>query len=214
MDMNFWHRKWENNEIAFHQRDANPHLVRHLSALELPAAARVFLPLCGKTRDIAWLLAQGYRVAGAELSKLAVGQLFQELGIVPEVTQVGALERYRAPQLDLFVGDIFDLSRELLGPVSAVYDRAALVALPSDLRRRYALHLAALANHAPQLLITYEYDQNLLPGPPFSIHAGEVAELYIDAAGYRVTLLGSASVEGGLKGKVPSRESIWHLHGA
>lgn len=211
MDMHFWHRKWETNEIAFHERQANPHLVKYVSALALAPGSRVFLPLCGKTRDIAWLLAQGYRVAGVELSKLAVDQLFAELEVVPEVTQHGTLQHYRAARLDVFVGDMFAMTPALLGPVDAVYDRAALVALPQEMRPRYAALLAALTDRAPQLLISYEYDQSLLPGPPFSIGAGEVAELYLGTLDYRATLLGSAEVAGGLKGKIPSRESIWLL---
>lgn len=136
MDADFWHDKWDNNQIGFHQADGNPLLVKHFPALALQTGARVFVPLCGKTRDIAWLLAQGCRVVGAELSERAVQQLFAEMDVVPDVTEVGRLTRYTAEGIDVFVGDIFDLDKAVLGPIDAVFDRAALVALPQDMRVR------------------------------------------------------------------------------
>ncbi len=83
MDASFWHQRWEKNEIAFHERQANPLLVKYFDKLSLAQGRRVFVPLCGKTLDIAWLLSRGYRVAEAELSQVAIGQLFQELGVEP-----------------------------------------------------------------------------------------------------------------------------------
>lgn len=209
MDADFWHRKWERNDIGFHNSEAHPLLVAHFAALALPKGSRVLLPLCGKTRDIHWLLAAGYRVAGAELSRIAVEQLFAELGVAPDVAEAGALCRYSAPGIDIFAGDIFALSRDRLGPVDAVYDRAALVALPAETRGRYAAHLAAITGRAPQLLISFDYDQSLLEGPPFSVTGEEIARLYRDT--YQPTLLAEADVAGGLKGKCPALETVWRL---
>ena len=118
------------------------------------------------------------RSAASSLSPLAVAQLFDELGLAPEVAPAGPLTRFAAPGIEVFAGDIFELTPEKLGPVAAVYDRAALIALPPALRPRYADHLAALAPGAPQLLITLEYDQSLMDGPPFSVGAEEVRRLY------------------------------------
>ena len=134
MDRVFWHQKWESNDIAFHRSEANPLLVKYFNELSLAKGSRVFVPLCGKSLDIPWLLSHGYRVAGAELSKIAIEQLFDELGVTPEISRDGELDHYRANNIDLFVGDIFDVSDKMLGPVDAIYDRAALVALPEDMR--------------------------------------------------------------------------------
>jgi thiopurine S-methyltransferase len=164
----------------------------------------VFLPLCGKTRDIAWLLGQGYRIAGAELSEIAVRALFEELETEPVIAEIGELRRYSAPGLDVFAGDIFALDRGTLGSVDAVYDRAALVALPDDMRTRYAAHLAEISGHAPQLLITFEYDQNVMAGPPFSITEAEVSRCH--AARFDIARLAEAEVPGGLKGICPATE--------
>lgn len=209
MEPDFWHQKWQANQIGFHKAEANPLLIRHLPALGLAKGARVFVPLCGKTLDIPWLLAEGYRVAGAELSAIAVEQLFDGMGVAPEVTAVGALRRYSADGVDIFAGDIFDLTAETLGPVDAVYDRAALVALPDDMRARYAAHLADITGRAQQLVICFEYDQSQMNGPPFSVSPAEVERVH--GAKYAKKALHQGPVTGGLKGAVEAEETVWLL---
>ena len=206
MDADFWHKKWASGQIGFHLSAVNPLLERHFSALALPAGERIFLPLCGKTRDIAWLLSQGYRLAGAELSATAVEELFAELGIAPQISPVGACQRYSGEGIDIFVGDIFNLNSETLGQVDAIYDRAALVALPEAMRQRYAAHLITLTAAAPMLVVRYEYDQSLAAGPPFSVSEEEIQKLY--SSTYQLSTLETLDVEGGLKGKCPARESV------
>ncbi len=206
MHSDFWHSRWTSNQIGFHESAVNPLLVAHFAALAAAPGARIFLPLCGKTLDIDWLLARGHGVAGAELSALAVMQLFERLGVVPAVTRIGSIERHSAAGLDVFVGDIFDLSAEALGPVDAVYDRAALIALPPDMRQRYARHMRVLAGNAPQLLVTLEYDQQQVEGPPFSVPAAEVHGLFSPRT---PVLLSSRELPGGLKGKWPATENVW-----
>ncbi|GAD60888.1 thiopurine S-methyltransferase [Aquipseudomonas alcaligenes] len=210
MEHSFWHDRWATNQIGFHQPAANPLLVTHCAALALPSAGRVLLPLCGKTLDIAWLLAAGYQVVGVELSELAVQQLFAELGATPRIQVLNdALQRYETDKLTVFVGDIFALSREQLGPVDAIYDRAALVALPATLRSRYASHLTAISAGARQLLISFDYEQSQLPGPPFAVLAEELSELY--GQHYELQALARQSLAGGLKGQCPADEAVWLL---
>ena len=209
MEHSFWHHKWEHNDIGFHQKTANALLVEHLPVLGLADSQRVFVPLCGKTLDIRWLLSQEFRVAGAELSRLAVDQLFAELDCVPEIAEIGPLLHYSAPGLDIFVGDIFDLTRELLGPVDAVYDRAALVALPSPMRDRYTAHLRAITDTAPQLTIVFEYDQSRAEGPPFSISDAEIARHYADS--YDIACLADHAIPNGMRGQCPAAEKVWHM---
>ena len=209
MDGSFWHRKWVRNEIAFHESEANPLLVTYFSDLCLQQGSRVFVPLCGKTLDIHWLLSHSYRVVGSELSKIAVEQLFSELGVEPNITLIDQVSRYSANNIDIFVGDIFSLSRSVLGQIDAIYDRAALVAFPEPLRDRYTAHLIEITDRAPQLLISYQYDQRLLDGPPFSVSPEEVARLYQER--YELNLLANTEVTGGLKGKCPAAENVWLL---
>jgi thiopurine S-methyltransferase len=210
MDSGFWHQRWANNDIVgFHGSEANPLLVKYFKVLSLAKGSRVFVPLCGKTLDIHWLLSNGYPVAGAELSKIAIAQLFAELGLAPKISRVGELDHYSAKNIDIFGGDIFNLSAEILGPVDAIYDRAALVALPEQMRKRYTAHLTEMTNKAPQLLLCFEYDQSLLEGPPFSISNAEVNQHYKEV--YDLTLIATENVAGGLKGKCAANEKVWLL---
>lgn len=209
MQHDFWHQKWKKNEIGFHLAAPNPLLVKHIPTLQLKQGSRIFLPLCGKTLDIAWLLAQGYNIAGAELSSIAIEDLFSSLYLTPNIKQLGEVTHYSAPNMDMFVGDIFNLSPTMLGAVDAVYDRAALVALPEEIRKLYTAHLIALTNKAPQLLICFEYDQALHAGPPFSVCADTVKQHY--QASYGLTLLASEEVAGGLKGQCAATEHVWWL---
>lgn len=212
MEANFWHDRWNANEIGFHQPKPNALLERNFGVLALPEESRIFLPLCGKTLDIGWLLANGYQVAGAELSENAVKQLFEELGVNPDITSVGKFTRYSAPDITIFVGDIFDLTADLLGMVDAVYDRAALIALPDEMRRRYAGHLREITGTISQLLITIEYDQSEMPGPPFSVDGETVKSLY--SGSFRITMLEEKEIRGGFKGQIPASEVVWHLEKA
>lgn len=209
MEPQFWHDRWVNNEIGFHKSESNPLLVKYSNELGLAKGSRVFLPLCGKTLDIPWLLSDGYRVAGAELSSIAIEQLFAELGITPTIAKNGGIDHYHANNIDIFVGDIFDVTRPMLGPVDAMYDRAALVALAETMRSRYAAHVIDITDHAPQLLICYEYDQRAADGPPFSISQEEVRRHY--AHRYQLRLPTSEDVPGGLKGKCAATEHVWLL---
>jgi thiopurine S-methyltransferase len=208
MDENFWLQKWDKNDIAFHEREANPTLVKYFKELSLGEASRVFVPLCGKTLDIAWLLAKGCRVAGAELSAKAIEELFLGLGVKPSISASNGVHWYSAENIDIFVGNIFNVTGQMLGSVDAVYDRAALVALPEDTRRRYAKHLIEITHQAPQLLLSFVYNQSLMEGPPFSVSSEEVNELYRDR--YKLTLLASTNIPGGLKG-CPAAEYVWLL---
>jgi thiopurine S-methyltransferase len=209
MEHDFWRERWAANQIAFHEKDGNKLLLRHFDVIELPEGARYFLPLCGKTGDIAQLLIKGYRVAGVELVEDAIRQLFDELGVAPEVTDVGPFKRYAAPDIEIFVGDVFALTADILGPVDAVYDRAALVAFPAGMRTRYAAHIAKITGHAKQMLLTFEYDQSAMDGPPFDVDADEVRTLYGDA--FEVELVRRKDIPQGLKGQVAANEVVWLL---
>ncbi len=209
MEAEFWHDRWATGRIGFHEAAPNGLMVAHLGTLGLAPGARLFLPLCGKTRDIGWLLGRGYRVAGAELSRVAVEQLFDELGLVPEVAPAGAMERFRAGGVEVFVGDVFDLGAEMLGPVDAVYDRAALVALPAAVRGRYGAHVHAVTGGARQLVIAFEYDQGAAEGPPFSVDAAEIGRVY--GGLYAARRLARVAVEGGLRPGVAAVETVWLL---
>ena len=206
MDSGFWHQRWRDNDIGFHREEVNPLLVRYFERLGLSQGDRIFVPLCGKTKDIAWLLGQGYQVAGVELSELAINQLFAELGTIPDKEVGNDFTHYSGSDMDIFVGDYFSLTAQTLGDVAAIYDRAALVALPEDRRRDYARHLITITKNAPLLLITFKYDQQIMAGPPFSVSEHEVLSHFNDH--YDLTLLYSKTIDEKLKNICTPTEEV------
>ncbi|NVK17972.1 MAG: thiopurine S-methyltransferase [Methylocystaceae bacterium] len=211
MDSEFWHDKWENKKIGFHEPDGNSLFKNYFKDLNLKTGACVFLPLCGKTHDIARLLDQGYRIKGCELSELAIQELFDELQLTPDISKASDLKIYRAANIEIFVGNFFDLTADLLGAIDAVYDRAAYVALPPEMRKSYSEHLITISKQAPIFLITYEYDQSQTDGPPFSISDQEIQDRY--AASYHVTKKTIICLIKGLRKNCPATETVWVLEG-
>ena len=211
----FWHEKWATNEIGFDQANPNPLLRRHFSILDLPLGSCIFVPLCGKSIDMMWLVQQGYHIVGGELSSIACKAFFEEQGIPVTVTQIEHFTQYHSPQVTLLAGDLFYLSREVLGEVHAVYDRAALVALPQATRQRYADFLTQLFQpNIPMFLISFTYDQNSMQGPPFSVDSNEVRSLY--GANFEIQLLSDEAVKIAshlqVKGLTRASEQVYCLH--
>jgi len=178
MESVFWHNLWENNLTGFHLDDVNPLLRENWSVLNLPAGSRVFVPLCGKSLDLIWLAEEGYQVVAVELSALAAEAFFSENRLNVERQQVGNLELWQSDKIGLFCVDFFDLTAEILGHVDAFFDRASLISFPPAIRPDYAAQMAELTQSAPKLLVTLEYDQSRMDGPPFSVSEGEVRALY------------------------------------
>ncbi|NVZ26632.1 thiopurine S-methyltransferase [Pseudomonas gingeri] len=178
MQPEFWHKRWEFNQIGFHLDQVNPCLQRFWPDLALEPEARVLVPLCGKSLDLAWLAAQGLRVLGVELSEKAVEAFFAEQQLKPQVREHGALRIYEAGPLELWCGDFFALTAADVADCTALYDRAALIALPLEMRARYTAHLTRILPGGCQgLLITLDYDQAQIDGPPFAVLDGEVRRL-------------------------------------
>lgn len=207
MKHEFWHDKWQSNNIGFHLSNPNPLLIKHIHSLNSQPQARIFIPLCGKSLDIHWLLEQGFHVTGIDLSPIAIEELISELKLEFTVSQVGDLTHYHHQNIDLYVGDFFELSLGHISKIDATYDRAALVALPEHMREAYTQHLVQLTQNAPQLLISFEYDQDLLAGPPFSVPEQEIRKYY--ASRYEIKQLASEYEK--LKGKVDAKENVWLL---
>lgn len=178
MEPDFWHERWQQNQIGFHQGQVNPYLQQHWKDLGVPTPARILVPLCGKSLDLLWLREQGYRVEGVELSELAIRAFFEENAIEASSSRVGDFQVWESDGLRLWCGDFFRLKSGMLGPVDAVYDRAALIALPAPMRRQYVEHLQTLIGLVPHLLVTLEYPQDRMSGPPFSVDAEEVRDLF------------------------------------
>lgn len=196
MNLEFWQSRWYEGRIGFHKSAVNPLLTQYFSELDLPIGSQIFVPLCGKSVDMVWLAAQGYDVVGVELSEIAVEAFFAEQNITPTIHQYSdnpAIKYYQGQftsqtteqTITLWIADIFAVTSKDIGHVDAVYDRAALIALPATIRSAYAeqiLRICGKSNDnnkkAPQLLITLDYDQTKKDGPPFSVTNTQVEQYY------------------------------------
>ncbi len=174
----------------FHEGVPNQMLSRWFDGLQLQAGAQIFVPLCGKAFDMHWLMERQCRVLGVEISEIAAGDFFTEQGLAVTRSQGERFDIFQSPNIRILCGDVFDLQTPDLATVNAVYDRASLVALPGEIRKRYAGHLLS---HLPvgvsMLLVSFEYDSTHMNGPPFSVSEAEVQALY--GSDYNIRLVES-----------------------
>ncbi len=178
MKEEFWKRRWQNNQIGFHAPVANPFLQQYWPDLGVAEGAQVLVPLCGKSLDLVWLASQGLRVMGVELVQQAVEDFFREQQLEPQVRQQGAFTVYQADAVEIWCGDIFALTADDVRECTALYDRAALIAFPPEMREAYARHLTRiLPGGCRGLLVSLDYEQELMEGPPFSVPDEEVQRL-------------------------------------
>ncbi|MBV7317405.1 thiopurine S-methyltransferase [Shewanella sp. NIFS-20-20] len=170
MDAAFWHERWHNRQIGFHQTQVNPLLQRHWPRLQLDGQGQIWVPLCGKSVDMLYLAELGYHVLGCELSELAVREFFSDNQLTFSAICHDQHQVFRCEQIELWQGDYFTFPLELSRRCVAFYDRAAMIAMPSDMRQAYAMQLAQSVSAGTQgLLITLDYPQAMLDGPPFAV---------------------------------------------
>jgi thiopurine S-methyltransferase len=179
MDEKFWHQRWETNDIGFHKDDPHHDLVKYFNRLGLQRGDTIFVPLCGKSKDLVWLHARGMQVVGVELSRVAVEAFFAENDLQGEWTEKGGLSCCCSPGYTIYCADLYDIRPTHLNGAAAAYDRGSLVALPTEMREDYAGHINGLMPPASRILaVSYEYDQIETYGPPFSVPLEEVRDLF------------------------------------
>jgi len=179
METDFWKERWEKGEIGFHQNEFSPYLDKHWNKLSIAAGSRVFVPMAGKSSDMNWFVQQGYSVTGVELSNLAVDAFFSENKLQHRVEECHRFLTYKSDHIDLHCGDFFQLTEDDISDISAVYDRASLIALPPSMRKQYTEHLMRILPKQVRIfLVTMEYAQEEMGGPPFSVSQQEVESLY------------------------------------
>ncbi|UPQ86873.1 thiopurine S-methyltransferase [Vibrio sinaloensis] len=184
-DPEFWHGKWASNQIGFHLEDVNPLLIEFWPHTQPNYEDKVFVPLCGKSEDLVWLASKHGDVQGVELSNIAVRAFFAEHFYTPMVIPInGQHELFQFDELSIYTGDFFTAP---IKPVDVVYDRASMIALPAEMRVEYVHRIQSLLNPGGRvLLVSLDYDQSEMAGPPFSVPEQEIRELY---AQYKVTKL-------------------------
>ena len=179
MNIEFWEKRWNEGNIGFHLAEVNPYLSEYWSQLGIDDEAMVLVPMCGKSMDMIWLMSQGYSVLGVECSEKAIKAFSDEQNLNLQAELHKSFKSYKGSQINILEGDFFNLDSDTLSKLSAVYDRASLVALPKVMRKQYVQLLADnLPAHISILLVTVEYNQLLMSGPPFSLSNDEVERLY------------------------------------
>lgn len=180
MEADFWLQTWENGLLGFHQNNVNTLLLRYWPEMNL-SNGEVFVPLCGKSKDMLWFQEQGHDVLGVELSPIAVKSFFIENQLPALHQPYRSFTLWECDKIRLLNGDFFKLTSADVQNVTAVYDRAALVALPPEMRRQYVRHMLDVLPTATKiLLVCFEYPQDEMSGPPFSVSHEEVIDLYGD----------------------------------
>lgn len=179
MEPSFWLDRWQRQDTGFHQTAVHDLLAKHWPSLGLSPGAEVFVPLCGKSSDMAWLAEQGHRVVGIELSELAVASFFAERGLEAAKETSGDHTIWRAGPYELWSGDYFSLPPSATARVAAAFDRAALVAMPPRMQKAYAEKMAGvLPAGSSTLLVSLDFDGNKMSGPPFPIPEREIRDLF------------------------------------
>ena len=181
-----WLNRWENNKIGWHAEKINRQLIEYLPELNLTKKDKVFVPLCGKSLDMIFLLNQGLSIVAVEISEIAIEQFFNENKLPFKTSKIDSLKLYDGESIQIYCGDFFALNLKHLDGVKAVYDRASLIALDKELRQKYVKHLDdIIANDVRILLLTLDYPQHQRIGPPFAVSKAEVDLLYGGSFQYR-----------------------------
>lgn len=181
MNTDFWLERWARNEIGFHQPRFNEYLVAYWPTLGIDPRATAFVPLCGKTLDMRWLRQhEGHPVLGVEIARNACSEFFTEWGVEPQIAARGPFESFAAQGVNILCGDFFALPPADLTNVGGVFDRAALIALPAELRQAYARKLRELLEPGTiVLLVAPDYAQSQMKGPPFAVGEAEIRSLFV-----------------------------------
>jgi len=178
MKASFWHSCWERNSLGFHQTTIHPFLEQYFQLMMLPQDKNVFVPLCGKSDDMAWL-AERLDVVGAELSDIACADFFKEKSLEVSPQYQGSFKCYTHKNLALWQGDFFKLSPQQFPSFDWIYDRAAIIALPVDMQVAYAAHLTRFISKKTKLfLISLEFPPDELEGPPFPLFENNIEHLF------------------------------------
>lgn len=174
MQISYWQSRWQNNNIGFHNPEVNSYLVEFFDVVIPPNASSVLVPLCGKTKDLLWLRDKGLHVIGIEAVQVACEAFFLENQLDFSIRKRFGFTIYQADQLEIWCGDFFKLPDEIIQNCSFVYDRACIVALPIELRNKYAAKINGCSPNTHVLMHTFSYDQEKMSGPPFSVPDEEI----------------------------------------
>lgn len=194
MEAKYWHKAWSENKIGFHLSEINPTLEKFGEKLLSKDNQQAFLPMCGKSLDLLWFSQRVDHVYGVELSEKAIRDFFEENNLTFDIEQDESFKVFKSHNISIYCGDFFRFPLEKLS-INIIFDRGALVALPLEMRQKYYQKMKSeLMSEVSWLLSTFDYPQQEMDGPPFSVTRNE-----IDAAiggSFNVELLEQEQTDG------------------
>jgi thiopurine S-methyltransferase len=179
MELSYWQSRWRKGNTGFHMQNGYTGLHKHWKSLPIPDSPDVLVPLAGKSVDMQWIAEQGGNVTGIEISEIAIQQFFESLGETPVVRSYADFNIYTSDQIKIWRGNFLKLPEAKMPVFDLIYDKAALVALPPQMRKEYVEKIKSLTGPQTRILLHgYSYNQQEMNGPPFSVPEKEIEELY------------------------------------
>jgi len=179
MELSYWLSRWRKNKIGFHMADGYPALEHHLTHIPFPKRRTALAPLCGKSRDLITLTHHFNNVIGVEISEKAIGEFLQENSLSATESSFADFKIFEAGSITLWCGDFMKLPARKLPIIDVIYDKAALVALPPEKRGKHAEKLISLCSEYTFILLHhFIYNQDEMPGPPFSVSKPELNKYF------------------------------------
>lgn len=179
MNKVFWNNKWENNEIGFHQNNVTPLLKKYLHYFldKNSIKKSCLLPLCGKTFDLIYLSEFFKEVTGVELIKKAIEDFYIENNLEMRTRNSSISSK----NIEIFNEDFFSFNKSENKKYSYIFDRASLIAISPVSREKYVQSIKrSMSTNCKIFLITIEYKQDQIEGPPFSLSDDDVKSLFKD----------------------------------
>ena len=194
MKPDYWIDRWKDGNIRFHDADPHRFLIEYFPHLNTRIDDSILVPLCGKSVDMTWIMSQSRNVVGVELSEIAIESFVEENNLIHTKSVGGEFAAYQGDRFKIFNGDLFHMSETDVCGIKAVYDRGSFVALPSGgLRERYADWMALnLSTGCKVLLVTFNFDQEEMAGPPFTANRKTIHQLF--EKDFSITMLKSELV--------------------
>lgn len=175
MELSYWQSKWRKGNTGFHMKEGYPGLKEHWNSVQIKDNAAVLVPLCGKTKDLLFLSQQCRRVIGVEISEMAVREFLKENNLEAEKFSFADFSVYQAKNIEIWQGDFFKLPKHKLPRLDLIYDKAALIALPPEMRANYAEQILEFTTSQTKILLhLFDYPQEEMNGPPFSVSIEEI----------------------------------------
>ena len=185
--MTFWHKRWQTKQTGWHREAYNDLLTKHWKEIGSEKGGQVLVPLCGKSLDMLWFADQGYSVIGLEMVEEAIQAFFEENKLETQSELIEGHLHHKNNPFTIIEGDIFDL-RAGIPKANAWYDRAAMIAIPPKMRESYVEQICRFTKpDAVGLLITFNYPQEEMEGPPFALSDDDVQTLF--AKGFELECL-------------------------